>query len=413
MKVAALLVALVATTVAKNGCKHDHRVCTDGSRVYRNFYNDCKFDLCPEDMADKTTPTPVVANVTLAPNATSPSVILPPTPTHTSINRKHDHGTPAATPNESHDDDDSDDKDDDDDGHEDDDDDDDDDHEDEEHDDRHHVETKRPTEAPTTRASTMATATAAPTPTTPKTTQTIANSSALFDANSTANGTEVKWMSINKLALPRPVSSAVARAFVGYNNPLVCSAFELTYATIETEAGGKYHIAVNVTCALDSIVQIAGVFELCLFVSAHNTKDPYHVSGCSYVASDGSRVNYLAIGEANEGVCQTPVQRRAFEDQPLQYATPSTVAEALTSSNFSATLQHISQGNVLVAAVAGIVALVLVVAMVALVRRRRRAKGSQRLGSSAPDVPSAADDLPPTSKSQVEGTFDVTTQTKV
>ncbi|EQC27246.1 hypothetical protein SDRG_14961 [Saprolegnia diclina VS20] len=374
----------------KKGCKHDHKVCADGSRVYRNVYYDCDFNLCPEEMTDEqapTTPPVAAANATVA-NATAPTVAattVPPTPAPTT-RRRHSHND------------------------EDDDDEDDDDGEDEDEvDARQALVTIKPTAVATvapTLPATLPTATVQPT-----TAPTTVPASALYDVNSTANGTTVEWISINKVALPKPVGASVARAFAAYNLPSVCSTFDLNYTSIEMHGNdSRYHIALGARCVLNSVLQIEGSFQVCVFQSPTNAIDPYHVSSCSFVGSDNVPVNYLAVAEANEGVCQTPAQKRAFDDQPLQYSVPAKVASV---ASFDVTVQHLVQDNAGLAAAAGVAAVVCVVAVIAVVRRRRRGPGSQRLGSDAPDAPSAVDDVPATTTSQVEGTFDVTAQSKV
>ncbi|KDO26047.1 hypothetical protein SPRG_08700 [Saprolegnia parasitica CBS 223.65] len=357
----------------KKGCKHDHKVCADGSRVYRNVYYDCDFNLCPEEMSDEPAPTTMppaagAANATAA-NATAPTIAAttkPPTPAPTT-RRRHQHN----------DEDDDEDEDDDDDGEN-----------EDEKDARQALVTVKPTAAATVK------------PTLP----------AALPTATHGRRTKVEWISINKMALPKPVGASVARAFAAYNLPAVCSTFDLNYTSIEMQGNdSRYHIVLGARCILHNVLQIEGTFRLCLFQSPTNAADPFHVSSCSFLGADNVPVNYLAVAEANEGVCQTPSQKRAFDDQPLQYSVTAKVASV---ASFDVTVQHLVQDNAGLAAAAGIAAVVFVVAVIAVVRRRRRGPGSQRLGSDAPDAPSAVDDVPATTTSQVEGTFDVTTQSK-
>ncbi|OQR82012.1 hypothetical protein THRCLA_11209 [Thraustotheca clavata] len=263
------------------------------------------------------------------------------------------------------------------------------------------------------------------------TTPVVVKATDMFDTNSTANGSDVEWIEINKIEIPRPVGQAVHDAFVGYDNKKVCSTFLMTYDAIEIHANMNntpYHVVVDVHCILNDVLQLAGKFGLYLEPSHRNGE--YSVTECSFEDATGALINYLTISDAHKGACQTPPQKLRFDNQPLQYAEESTKEPSTaTFSSFDTALHNIVHDNMWLAAAAagtGVVVVGLFVGLVVITRRRRRRDSNpRRLGIEGSSAPSALDDengrlnqendpsSTTSTTSHVEASFDVTTQTKV
>ncbi|KAF0695215.1 Aste57867_13979 [Aphanomyces stellatus] len=260
---------------------------------------------------------------------------------------------------------------------------------------------------------------------------TTAAAAATQTTNETNHGTSpatttaaaVKWGAIDAGKAPEAVQDAVRAAFALYNSTQICDKLIIFYDSIETHnettaasrgshkskakttLRSSFHLVVNVECFLHGDKEVEGKFILNMEQHSEHEEQPYQLVECAHLEAWNELTNWLAVRN-NVGYCATPAQKKKFDLQPLQYVDYhpkelSLLDTVVRNKNYLA----------IVATVVGAIgALVLLGAFVVI---RRRTCGYKRLGKDHhDDGPDCAMDeevdmdvrlTPPTKKDVIRG----------
>ncbi|OQR97824.1 hypothetical protein THRCLA_06848 [Thraustotheca clavata] len=203
-------------------------------------------------------------------------------------------------------------------------------------------------------------------------------------ATPTSAPKQVTWHVVSAESVLTPLREAVNSAFALYNSTQICDQLSIEYDSIErknstdmTDSDHKkhakkhkqdalhsFHVVVSVDCSLKGEDQVSGKFILNMERHGKNEAQAYQLVECGHLGSWGDIVNWLAVRN-NVGYCQTPTQKNKFDSQPLQYVNYH--AKQLTMID---TIVRNKNYLAIVATIVGAIAVAIIVCVVICLRRR-------------------------------------------